>query len=54
VRFQAIDALKDGREVRGSEEAKLKTLLDGMVDVPLIMNTMPSAIREVAKASMEQ
>lgn len=51
ARFQPINPFKDGREPRGSEEEKIKRLLDGMVDVPLIMNTMSDAIRQVALAS---
>lgn len=52
ARFHAIEPFPDGRAPSGSEEAQLKVLLEQTVDVPLIMNTMSGAIRQVARASL--
>jgi len=42
----------DGRVPRAStDEARLESLLDSLVDVPLIMNSMRTAIGEVARSS---
>jgi hypothetical protein len=54
ARFHAIEPFPDGRVPPGDEDAKLKALLNGTKDVPIIMNTMSGAIRQVAKASWQE
>ena len=51
ARFHAVEPFPDGRVPPGSEEGKLKALLESCKDVSTIMGTMGSAIKQVAKAS---
>lgn len=52
VRFvPGADPFPDGRIPKGSAEQQAEALLQSLPDVELLMNTMPGAIRQIARAS---